>query len=487
MRLERISFNVLFAIFSRVITGGIGLFVIAVMSRSLGQAGYGNYSTILSYMLIFSVVGDLGLYTLLVREISRNDKEESYIASNFFTLRLITIAVTAILAILISEFLTPYPRLVKDGLIVGTIFLVFSSLTQVLSGIYQKYLRFYLISFADILSSLVQLAIILFVASKGRDLLPYVWAASIASLVQFSIVFINVQKLVPISLHISFSFWRKILKDSLPVAVSLVFTVIYFRIDTIMLSLIKTPNEVGIYSIAAKVLEVIIFLPALYMGLVMPVLSKEAVSNVTNFRRIFKKTFDILAAFSVPTVVFLAILSAKIVVIVGGSTFLASYQPLFILAFAVGLIFFGNLVGRAAVALDLQKRSMWIYLGGAILNIILNLLLIPSFSFNGAAFATLMTELFITLALFRLVSVNSGAKIDYFRFFKFLFLGLAMALVIYPLRNQFILIPVFVGSLVYFGGVYAFKIFSREDLISLIKEGRLSEKEASIFEKDLPV
>src|SRR3989344_984904 len=296
MRLERVSFNVLFAIFSRVITGGISLFIIAVLSRSLGQTGYGNYSTILSYVLIFTVVGDLGLYTLLVREISRNDKEEAYIASNFFTLRLITIVITAILAIFISEFLTPYPRLVKDGLIVGTIFLVFSSLTQVLSGIYQKYLRFYLISFADILSSLVQLAIILFVASKGRNLLPYVWAASIASLVQFSIVFINVQKLVPISLHISFSFWKKILRNSIPVAVSLVFTVIYFRIDTIMLSLIKTPNEVGIYSIAAKVLEVVIFLPALYMGLVMPVLSKEAVGELTNFRRIFKKTFDIFSA-----------------------------------------------------------------------------------------------------------------------------------------------------------------------------------------------
>ncbi|MDO8676514.1 MAG: oligosaccharide flippase family protein, partial [Candidatus Azambacteria bacterium] len=134
--LQKISYNLGIATFSRGIIGGLSLVVVGILTRFLGPEGFGQYSAIFAYLYIFTATADLGLYTFMVREISRASEpvEERKIASKIFTLRLFAIIVLIDLADLLI-FAFPYPLKIKIGVLIASLFSVGSSLVQVLTGI----------------------------------------------------------------------------------------------------------------------------------------------------------------------------------------------------------------------------------------------------------------------------------------------------------------------------------------------------------------
>ncbi|MEK7579672.1 MAG: flippase [Patescibacteria group bacterium] len=384
---------------SRVITAFIGLAVIGFLTRHLGQEGFGAYETILSYLFIFTILADFGLHIIHVREISRHPEKEEFISGNIFTLRLILLGLVVLLAIALSLFL-PYSSEIKTGIIVASLFVFFSSLSQVLGGIFQKYSTFYLVSFSDVLTRLIQLGLVFYGVKAGFDLLAFVWVLALTAGVQFVLVFYFSRRFIRFRLGLDFSYAGKILKSSLPVALSILFTAIYIRTDAIMLSFMKPVSDVGIYRLAAKLIETLIFFPALLVELSMPSLSQFAFKKADDFNRAFKKTFKLLFLMAIPVVIGLIVFADLIVLLLGGQGFADSALPLKILAVVVGMVFLNNLAGKALIALELQKFGMWIYLSGAALNIFANLLVIPRYSYIGASFTTLVTEILVTIALF---------------------------------------------------------------------------------------
>ena len=367
--LQKISYNLGIAVISRFIVGAIGLVIIGLLTRSLGPAGYGYYNLIFAYLFIFSSIADLGLYTILVREISKvGPDEESIIASKIFTLRL-SFAISILVLAGLLVFTLPYPSVVKLGVIIASAFSVLSSLTQVLTGIFQKHLRLYFVSLADIISRIIQLALLIVLVYLKAGLLLFVGAVVFSEVAHFLLIFLFSRSFIRVRISVDFKYWKEILKTALPVAASLVFVLLYFKLDTVLLSLIKPAYDVGVYSVAYKILEAVIFLPAIYIGLIMPLLSKYAFSNRPEFIKTFRKAFNALSVFALPFAAYLFVLSDPIVRLIGGSGFIQSGPVLKILSIAVLLIFFGNLGGNAVIALNLQKKGMWIYLTGAVFNI----------------------------------------------------------------------------------------------------------------------
>lgn len=407
--MQSISYNLGIATIARVIIGVIGLAVIGVLTRSLGPDGFGQYNTIFAYLFIFSTVADMGLATILVREVSKVDhKAESPVVSKIFTLRLIFIVAILVVADFVV-FLFPYPFTVKFGVLIASIFSIFSSLSQILTGIFQKHLKTYFVSASDVIARLVQLALLLVLAKTKAGLLAFVWVVVATEIIHFLLIYKFADAIAKVKVIIDKKYWREIIKAAFPVAVSLVFTLIYFKLDTIILSLIKPARDVGIYSVAYKVLEVVIFLPAIYIGLVMPRLSKWAAEDKAEFTRTFRQTFDVLSIFVFHFCLYLFLMSDHVVRVIGGSEFTESGGVLKILSLAIFLIFFGNLGGNAIVALNLQRKGMWIYISGAIVNVVANILLIPRYSYFAAAWTTVGTEFLITFLIFYLIKKHAGA------------------------------------------------------------------------------
>ena len=266
------------------------------------------------------------------------------------------------------------------------------------------------------------------------------------------------------------------IKTTLPIAVSIVFTLIYFKIDSIFLSLpiinSHSPNpmaDVGIYNIAYKILEGLIFFPAMLVGLIMPLLSHSAFSDPERFKKIFQKALDVLIIFIIPLLVGLLILAEPIVVLVGGRDFSLSAAVLQILSFAIGLIFLGNLWGNSIIALNKQKSGAWIYFAGMIFNIVTNLIFIPKYRYLGAAATTLATEFLVTILMMILIhrTINYSPK---FNIFKPIFAGIFMAVFLWIFKDWNIFILVGLGIIIYFITLYLIKGIKKEEVMLLVKK-----------------
>ncbi|MDO8676936.1 MAG: flippase [Candidatus Azambacteria bacterium] len=476
--IQKISYNLGIATLSRGIIGGLSLVVVGILTRFLGPEGFGQYSAIFAYLYIFTAIADLGLYTFMVREISRTGEpvEEKKIASKIFTLRLFAIVALIILADLLV-FAFPYPLKIKIGVLIASLFSVGSSLVQVLTGIFQKYLRIYLVSFSDILARLVQLGSLAILIKFETGLLWFVAVVVFSEAVHFGLIYGFSRHMVKIKPLVDFTYFRYAIKTALPIAVSLVLVLIYFKLDTVMLSVMKPARDVGIYSAAYKVLEAVIFLPAIYIGLVMPFLSRFAVKSKPEFIKTFKSAFNVITIFAFYFSAYIFLMSDWIVRAIGGGAFLEASPVLKILSFAILLIFFGNLGGNAIIALNLQKKAMWIYLTGAVINVGLNFLLIPKYSYFAAASSTVLTEIFITLTMFWLIKQNTKIVVNRVAFVKTVLAIAVVITLIYPLTASFV--KASLASLLYFPLLLALGVFTKADLheiLSLKKSPVLSEE-----------
>jgi O-antigen/teichoic acid export membrane protein len=465
---SQITFNFGSAVILRIITNLIGLVVVGIMTRSLGPAGYGAYSTIFAYLFIFSIIADMGLGTLLTRDIAQNENNEADIASRYFTLRFLLALLAFVLASTIVWLVPQYDSTIRWGVVVGGGYMVFSALVQILISLFQKHMRIYLVSIADVISRLVQLAVIvIFLQMYHTSVSAFVCATVIGEVAHFAAVWIFSRSLTRVRFAYSGEKFASMLKTAFPVAVSLLFVILYFKMDTVMLSLMRPGQDVGVYAAAYKVLEILIFVPSMLAGLVMPLLSREAINPGDGFRAVMRASFDALSAMALPATAILIILAVPIVSIVGGPGFGAAVPLLQILAIAVLFIFFGNLGGNALVALNLQNKGVWVYGAGAVVNFIANLIFIPRFGPTGAAWNTVITEIVVTFGMFWLIHHAVGSTFSFQRTLRILLATLLMSVIVYVLRQHTVL--AFISALSYFPILYAVRGFSMEEVKMLIQ------------------
>jgi len=275
---------------------------------------------------------------------------------------------------------------------------------------------------------------------------------------------------VQFSPKIDYAYWKKFLYESLPMGVTAIITFTYFKMDTILLSVLQTSSHVGIYNVAYKIMENLIFFPAMLAGLILPLLSRFIYTNRKRFEDIADKTFKVFVIIVIPIVAGTWFLSGNIIRIVSGDTFLESAPVLQILIFALGFIFFGNYFNMLLVVGNAQKKLMQMLFFAAIFNLLLNAFLIPRFSYTGAAFASLATEMFVvtltSLLVYKYVhyipSLESTGKI--------LFSGMVMGGVLFLLSPYSFFLSGISGVGAYIGMLWLTKAISSEEIMSLFQK-----------------
>ena len=466
---KKIVYNSIISSGSRIAGLVISLVIIGFISRYLGQDGFGYYSTILAFLYFFTVLSDLGLYSISLREISRPGADQEKIASNAFTLRFFGgLLIFSFAPIVVSFF--PYPVEIKLGVLIGAIGFWMMSNQQVLIGIFQKYLRMDKVSLAEFLSRLVQLLFVVFFIFKNLGFLFIISSVSIASFVSFFLTFIFARKYIKISLKFDFIFWEKLLKESLPLGAAVIFTMIYFKIDTLMLSVMKPAADVGIYNLAYKFMESLLFFPAMFVGLVMPIMSKYAFLSKEKFNEIVQQSLEILLIFIIPLVIGTLFLSDRIIILISGPEFILSSQVLNILVFAMGIIFLAVLFSNMLISIEKQKFLAYIYGFGAVFNFGANLYFIPRFSYYGAAYTTVLTELIVTLLMIFVLSRLLDEMPSFKLSFKYIISALVMAGFLYYFSDLNLFLSVFLSVLIYFSFLYLTGAFLPKNIIALIKK-----------------
>ena len=459
----------------KMIGSVLAIFTLAIILRYLGQSGFGEYTTIITYVSIFSIMADLGLYLVITREISKPGANEEKLLSNAFTIKIIASIIILTLAFLTS-LLFPYSRVVKIGILIVSFSFFFVLLNQVLIGLFQKHFDMSKIAIGEVSGRVVWLIGAYLVVRFDLGLLWLLSTVVLSNFINFLIIFLSSRKYVKIRLAFDKILWKKIVKMAAPLALSVIFNLIYFKIATIFLSVMKEEGDVGIYGAPFKVLESLIAFAAIFAGLLLPLLSRYYKEDRGKFLNIFKKGVDVLIIFVIPLCIGTIFFAQDIMTLAGGNEFMGSAQVLKILIFAVSAIFFSHIFGNTAIACHQQKKIMWIYMFVALLSIILNLILIPRYSYFGASIAVTISEVTVALSILILIYVKAKISINIKTILKSTISALGMLIVLFLLPSWYFLINAILASSVYFIILYLLKGFSKEMVLEIINIKKKHEK-----------
>lgn len=464
---KKIFYNTFVSVLARAVVVIIGLIIISLITRYLGQNGFGDFSTILAFLFVFSVFAELGLYPILLKKISESENNEVKIFNNIFTLRFFSSFFIFVVASLIG-FLFPYSLEIKIGVIIASLGYWALINNQLLMVIFQKHLKMEKVALAEVLSRLFQLAIVVLFIWRDLGFFSIVLTFSLSSIVNFIILFLYARKYILFKLEFDFSFYKTILKQSYPLAVGGILTMFYFKFDTVLLSLMKSSNDVGIYSLPYRILEVLIFFPSMFTGLIMPFLSKYALTDKDKFKNIINKSYNALTIIIIPLIMGTLVLSDKIILFLGGDEFAKSIDVLNILIFGVAIIFISNLFYNIIVALEKQNSFIWIFAIGALVNILLNLIFIPKYSYYATSVNTVITEFLVAILMLAVIYKSLKYWIFPDSLLKSFFASLIMAVALYYLYNfsLFLLLPLAVIIYVFF--LYLFRGITKEDILMFL-------------------
>jgi len=311
-------------------------------------------------------------------------------------------------------------------------------------------------SLSDIAGRLVLVGGLWILIYKHYDYLP-IMGVVVASALAYTLVFwLGATKYANLGFAFDWQIWKNIIKKMWPLAISIIFNVIYLRGDTVLLTFFRSQTEVGIYGAAYRVIDILSQMAMLIMGIMLPLMAYHWSRKIKDgFKKYYQQSFDIIMLITVPIVATFVMLGKPIMILVAGKDFLASGAYLQILILAIGGVYLGAIFGHTAVAINRQRQTMWIYISNAIITLIGYLVFIPKYGALGAAWMTVFSEFYTGLWLFIIVRRYTQEKLAYQTFFKIIISGILMSAVLYFLPNINVIFSAVLGALVYCLAIFA--------------------------------
>lgn len=471
----KVAHNTLIQIISKIGTSLIGIAVIAIITRYLGQNGFGQYTTILTFLSFFGIIADLGLTLVTTQMVSQPDIDKNKVLSNLFGLRLVTATIFLGLAPLIVFFF-PYETIIKLGVAVTTLSFYFISLNQIFIGLFQKELRMDKAVISEIISKAFLLAGTIIAVKLNYGLLGIMLALTISAAVNFALNFIFSFSFAKISVRFDKEVWADIMKRSWPLALTIFFNLLYLKTDTLILSLIKSQAEVGIYGAAYRVIDLLITVPFMFAGLILPIMTAAwAKNNTESFKNIIQKSFDIMIIIALPMIIGTQFIATQVMTLVAGTDFALSGTILKILIIAASVVFIGTIFSHAIIAINRQKTLIWPYFFTSITALAGYIIFIPIYSYYGAAWVTIYSETIITIFTVYLLWKHTRLLPKFTIFFKALAASVLMAATLYIVSSIYnnLFITITAGALSYILFLYLMRglnFISFRELLSLPKE-----------------
>lgn len=392
--------NLLSLTSAEVISKIIGLITAAYLGRVLKPEGFGILGFATAFVSYFLLMVNFGSDTYGTREIAKDQSIIPKLVNNILSIRLLFALMWFIIFTLVIVLIDK-PMVVKLVLIITAINLFVNALS--INWVFFGIEKMWLIAIRHILTNLLSLiGIIIFVSSEKYILIAA--GVTVFSGLINSIWLLGVFRKMygKISFEIDKTYLKEIIKESFPLVLSSFMIAIYYNLDMVMLGYMKSEQDVGIYSAAYKIILVGIIPFTLILNSFFPSLSKIGLKNSSEFRNIIKQYSFFMFASGIIVTAIIFFNASRIVEIIFGNAYNKSAAPLSILSLNLMVISTNIFFGNPLIAWGKQKQYSIAIAFGAVTNIVLNILLIPRYSYIGAALATLMAEVAVFVGVFYL-------------------------------------------------------------------------------------
>ncbi len=383
--------SMIVAVLGRAANAIIGIALIALLTRTLGPQAFGAYRVAVTFAAFGTVAASLGLFVVVVREIARPGRDAAAVVGNALTLSLVATATLALVTTGVAALL-PYAWSVVLAVAVAVCGRIAAHVVVVLNGLFASRLAQGRATLAETCGQLATLALTGLAALLGGGVLAMTAAMALGLVLNAAMAYGFARRLLPFRLALDLTEWRTLVRIGLPIGVSQLFILLTLRIDTLVLSLTQPERDVGLYGLGSRMLEVVLGLLSLLGGLLMGSLAKAAAERA-QLRERLRAALGPMAALGVGGAVMLVFYAPEVVRLVAGTAFADAARPVAILGVGMGVAAIGTVFRMAAIALDRQRVVAVADLIVLAVTTTAILLLVPRYSYNGAAIAAVLAQL----------------------------------------------------------------------------------------------
>jgi len=386
---KKVARNSLIYFAGDIIVRIITFFVTLILIRYLGREDFGRYSLVYAFLSFFQIFVGTAIDPIILRELSRDSRRGGELIGSAITLRFFFSLIGLILCWILLQWM-PYPLDIKILIYLASLWLPFS-FGLLFNNIFQaKLLMKYVTLVTVTMKVFLAILTIMLIFLKAK-LFYFILINLAIYIAQIIFIYYRSRKLLAISVKIDLKIWKELVKNSWPLALSIIFASFLFRIDQVMLFQMKGNEELGLYAAAVKLAEYPSIVAGAFFVSVFPLLSEYAVTSPEAFKRIYQLSLKYLMMFIMPLAVMVTLYSKEIILLCYGQSFLPSQLALIILIWATVFAYTGIVQNNLLIAANLQLFDIIFTGSPAIFNILLNLILIPKYSFIGAAVATVLS------------------------------------------------------------------------------------------------
>ena len=453
------------------------------ISRVLQPEGLGKVtfaSSIVSYFLMFSQLG-IPTYGIRVCAQVRDDKEK--LSKTVHELSFISLVITIISYMFFIFAIMFVPRLQEDKILY-----IIISITMILSvfgveWLYKGLEEYTYITVRSIIFKFISVIFMFLLIHSKDDFVIYGAISVFASSASNVLNFINSRKYINYKWIGNYNLKHHIKPILVFFAMSCA-TTIYTNLDTVMLGFIKTDIDVGYYNAAIRVKSLLVTFVTSLGTVLLPRASYYVENNmVEDFKKIIGKSLSFTLIISIPLVAYFICFAEEVIMFLSGANYVNSILPMQILMPTILLIGITNVTGmQMMVPLGLEKQVLISEVLGAIVDLVINIMMIPNFSYVGAAIGTLIAEIIVmTYQLFILrESILSFFKnYNYFKIIITIVAAMLLSIFVKFLNIGYFF-KILISGIIFFSIYFICLLLEKEETVCVI----FSELLNKVFNKN---
>lgn len=464
--IQRITKNVGVLFISQMLSYVMGFFTMMYSARYLGVEGFGTLSLALAFTGIFSVCMDLGLSTLTIREVARDKGIAKDYVTNITFIKIILALITFVLIFIIVHILG-YDSQTMQVVYIIAVYTLFTTFSQLFYAVFQAHEKMEYQAIGTILSSTLLFIGVFVAIALQLDIVKFslIYVVSGASIL-FYVICIYSKKFSLPKMNFNIDQWKSLIKEAWPFAITGISTNIYTWVDTVILSVIQGAAAVGLYNASYKLVLVFIFIPIIFNNAIFPLMSQYYISSKESLSLTFEKLLKIMMLIALPMGVGTVLISKKVIMLIYGTQFLGAVLSMQILIWSLVLIFARSPFERLLESTNRQLVITKVFIIGVIFNILLNLIVIPKYSYIGAGVVTVLTDAMVLGLLIIAtkgigISISKNIKIS---LLKIIIASLVMGIILKYLLNLNVFLLIGIGLIIYFFLLLILKIFDNNEI-----------------------
>lgn len=379
-------------VFAQIYQMLIQLIIGVISARYLGPSNYGTFSYGASYVSFFTIIAALGLEGIVVKEMVANRKEEATVLGSSILMRLVAGLLSMFAVYIIVRAVNPNDQILLTVTFLQSIALLFNAF-NIIDTWYQSYLKSKVSTIIRCISYTVVSGYKVFLLITGKSVEWFAFSTSFDSILIAIMFLIAYKKHGGQRLKADFTQIKQLFIKSYHLVISYMMAVVYSQMDRIMIGRMIDQTHVGYYAAAATICNMWLFIPQAITNSARPIIMELKGKNedlyITRIKQLNAAIFWIGVVFSVA----ISVMSTFIINILYGNNYIDAKGPLMLIIWST--VFSSLSYSRATwmICENKQNYAKNIMLWGVLINLTLNFILIPIVGINGAAIATLTTEI----------------------------------------------------------------------------------------------